>query len=181
MFLERPAILLEWSAGLHGQMEFCFSPALKRAVCVDMEFCLSLPQPSSLNGAGEYVSSPYKCTRRLQTQRGLCPLERGTGRLEGPPPPLVIARLFCFASLVIGIRICWNWRLSMTRTCRVNRMSKKHIVLSVSILKCPRLCYFQRRTPMNCKPWLMQEGTCNNVSWRGKWNVAENLGKAQKT
>lgn len=168
MFLKRSVIWFEWDAGAQGQMEFYFSSAPKIALCVDAEV-LPVAAP-----AFRCQQSRRACLLTLQMHQKApdservmrLPLERGMGRLEGLPPPLVIDGLFCFASLVITIRICWHWRLSVTRTCRVNRMSKKHIMFGVRILRCPRLCSFQRRTSMNCKPWHMQEGTCNNVLWR---------------
>lgn len=109
----------------------------------------------------------------------LAPTEAGMGRLEGPPP-LVITLLSCFASFIIFIRMCWSRRPSMTRTCRVKRMSKRQTAFNMRTLKCPHLGRFQRRTSLNCKPWHEQEGTLNNVLRWGKRSVAENLGKDRK-
>ena len=79
----------------------------------------------------------------------------GRGTIAGPPP-LVITFLVWFAPFIF-IRISWSWRLGMTRTCRVNRMSKKEITFNMKIPKHPHLCSFQRRTSLNSKPWQMQE------------------------
>lgn len=128
-------------------MEFYYSAAMKRTVPVNTKI-LHVPAPAFLSQQSRrHVCLSYKCIRRLRPQRELCacPQREGLGRLEGPLP-VVIALLFCFASF----RICWSRKLSMTRTCRLNRMSKKHMLLNVRTLNCPHLCSFQR-TSLNCK------------------------------
>ena len=128
--------------------------------------CPSLPLSQSRR-ACQPISQMHQKTPASEGGYVLAPREGGMGTIEGPPP-LVITLLFCFAFFMIFIRICWSWRLGMTRTCRVNRMSKEEITFNKKIPRCPHLCRFQRRTSLNGKPWSVQEGTFNNVLWRGK-------------
>lgn len=107
--------------------------------------CSSLLLSMEQEAMSAYLTNAFKGFR---VDYVLASREGGMGRPEGPPP-LVITLLFCFASFIF-LRICWSWRLNITRTCGVNRMRKKQF--NMRILKCPPLCSFQRRTSLNCKP-----------------------------